>query len=231
MTELETLVTLNHGNPPAMEWSAWEPLFLDSGAFALSPALPDVSVSQCYLDFLAHRISRNPKELVSHVRRILLALSCSDRDATFAGLRDLTIALDGLGQELRLGLLGKCRALLTPEQILMLLDGRGNLSKFQPEFVDLVTQDSTRAVAASSNVLDEARECLDNGQVDVAQSILEQALADTPNDLELTNLLHEIYRRAHIREAAISMYSRLGSLDDEVKRLWEDLFGHFEGGT
>lgn len=202
---------------------AWEPLFFDCGG-KICPELPSPALRQRYHDYLQHRVSRYPRDLLSHVRRVMLALFDSRPELVYAALTDLFFILESKGTDLRAGLLERCRPALTLPQIQTLFGkSEGSDSSDPPHGMSLVIRNYVSSPPVEINVLEEARELLGNGQVELAQSLLEQVLPEDPNNPELTVELLEIYRRSRSVEDAIRILASLGPLSAEVRGLWDDL--------
>lgn len=216
---VHALVQHTGGDPVISFQDTWEPAFFNCSG-KLCPELPDPALGDRYLAYLHHRITKNPRDLLAHVRRVLLALSGKQQALVYVALTDLFVTLESKGTELRTGLLEKCRSALTPDQIQALL-----AESDAPHGYPLVTRHHADLRPVELSMLEEARELLGNGQVELAQYMLEQALPQDPNNLELTAELLEIYRRSQNTTDALRIYSTLGSLSDEARRLWSDLPG------
>lgn len=214
-----TLISHTGSNPDPAFTDAWEPAFFNCDG-RLCPELHDPVLHGRYLDYLHHRIIRNPRDLLAHTRRILLALSGNRSALVYAALADLFAALGDKGADLRTGLLQKCRAALTSEQAQALLAKppveRGG---------SLIIRHRTIAHPVKLSVLEEARELLENGQVELAQYMLEQALPQDPSNLEITTELLEIYRRSQNTADAMRTLAAIEPLSDDARRLWNQLPG------
>jgi hypothetical protein len=77
------------------------------------------------LDFLARKVAARPRDLVNHVRRILLARQ-NDAEATFAALFDLFVAAGASGLSLRQRLLNRCIPILDSKSVILLQSGLAN---------------------------------------------------------------------------------------------------------
>ncbi len=198
---------------------AWEPLFLDWGS-QVTPVLPATGMSERYFNYLHQHVSGNPRDLLSHVRRILLALSDNRPALVYEALTDLFVTLGDKGADLRSGLLDKCRHTLTPEQVQAL---RAHAEPRQHCACLLLVRNRQERPDLKANILDETRELIENGQVELAQQLLEQALPHSPDDLEMTRELLEIYRRSRNSDAAQRTLATLGALRPETRSLWDAL--------
>jgi hypothetical protein len=65
-------------------------------------------------EWYAHRVAREPRDLLAHVQRIGLLAGLGDGAGTCGALRDLGLALDGAGRGLRDRLLARCGSALEP---------------------------------------------------------------------------------------------------------------------
>jgi hypothetical protein len=216
---MTTLALISHtgSKPVSFFQDAWEPAFFNCGG-KLCPELSDPAWCERYLTYLHHRILRNPRDLLAHTRRVMLALSGNQPTLVYAALTDLFAALGDKGADLRTGLLEKCRPILTSEQAQALLA--------EPRSVHnspLVTRHRADVHAAELSVLEEARALLEDGQAELAQNMLEQALPQDQDNLELTQELLEIYRRSRNRDAALRTLDSLPAPGAETRRLWDDL--------
>jgi tetratricopeptide (TPR) repeat protein len=200
---LHALISHTGSKPVPFFQDAWEPAFFDCNG-KLCPELPDPALCERYLAYLHHRILRNPRDLLAHTRRVMLALAGNQQALVYAALTDLFTALGEKGADLRAGLLEKCRPVLTLEQAQALLD-EPHASQGSP----LVARHLANVHAVALSVLEEVRELLENGQVELAQNMLEQALPQDQDNLELTQELLEIYRRSRNRDAALRTLASL----------------------
>ncbi len=69
-----------------------------------------------YLHFLEHRIQRDPRDLLSHVRRVMSEHARGDAEGTHGALLDLFLVLGQRGRPLRQRLLDLVSGCLTKEQ-------------------------------------------------------------------------------------------------------------------
>ena len=71
--------------------------------------------------------------------------------------------------------------------------------------------------------LESARQQLEYGQTELAQTTLEQALLADSGRLDLHLALLEIYRHARDRQAASDMWQRLHGRDNPARTEWQRL--------
>lgn len=74
--------------------------------------LPEPWRNAAAADYLAHRVSRAPRDLLAHAQRIGLLAELGDATGACGALRDLHLALGAAGTGLRERLLGQCAGLL-----------------------------------------------------------------------------------------------------------------------
>ncbi len=226
----QTLVKRSTGESGGFTFDHWEPAFFDCQG-KLCPELPSPELKPRYLDFLHHQVARRGNDLTAHVRRIMLSLDGADHSQlTYKALYDLFSALGNNGQALRARMLERCRGSLTSDQAQTLqnaLDGESD-GVGSADRIAVIRRSDPLLQVSEKSLLDDVRDHLENGQVDLAQSMLEQALQADANNAELTRELLEIYRRSRHTEAALRTRANLGNLSPEVRKLWDDMLGPLE---
>lgn len=208
-----------------LEAEVWQAAFFDCRG-KLCPDLPSPAHADRYLDFLEHRIARYPGDLRAHVRRIMLARANGKRRQVAAGLYDLFRVLDNRGEGLRAHLLDLCAPELDAESIESL-----RRLAISPAATNSALALATRTMGkhvparrpadAAAPLLAEALDYLDAGQIDEARSLLETILEATPDNVEATRTLLDIYLRARDRQAFASLRTRLEPLPDPTRPLWD----------
>jgi Tfp pilus assembly protein FimV len=189
------------------------------------------------LDYLAHRVARAPGDLRSHVQRINEHLKQQDAAGVYGALLDLFIALNDKGLALRKRMLNSARPALKPplhkallavvEQgidatEMMPLSRASVLSKGFTGNNQLVRRaESPETVARDP--LQEAREHIEYGQIELAIELLEQAALKDPGRVELQYDLLEIYERTRDKEGFTKMHQSLGEKNAPAKDAWASL--------
>ncbi|WP_126445241.1 tetratricopeptide repeat protein [Sulfuricystis multivorans] len=221
MNELLVLEPVSEPFVPPLD--DWQPAFFDCHG-KLCPVLPSAEHAERYLDFLKHRIARQPADLLAHVRRILLARAYRQKKVTAEALHDLFRVLENRGAGLRTHLLTLCSPLLDTQS----LERLGHFAEAsQPHPPAIVIRlanrgtSSSRPEAGNSTLLVEALDHLEAGQVDEARSLLEKHLPANPSDVEATRLLLDIYRRSRDHSAKTAMRKRIEPVPEAVRPLWE----------
>lgn len=194
-------------------------------------------------DFFAHQVARQPKDLLSHVQRINLFLQQQDGSRAYGALLDLFIVLGEKGVELRRRMLALAEPLLSESQRNALAErlkiGLSALDAvpIAPESVlSKGIRGSTRLVhrpgegaAEYLDPLEEARSCLEYGQVDQARSLLEEAVLREPWRSELQGDLLEIYRRARDEVGFGAMFKMLEEAGISLSEQWHETAHFFFG--
>ena len=188
--------------------------------------LPVAGLESQYIRHLEQRIHRNPRDLLSHVRRLLLNRSLGDSDGVYGALVDLFIVLGYRGRPLRSRLLKLCKDQLSPEQNQYLqkhledgLDARDAHCNTRRSCLSSQVSGKTTLVARSDkrsrggqDLLDLARDALARGEVDAAQELLEGALEVDPGSepvcLELLALYKGSNRRVDFMRTYTAMLGR-----------------------
>lgn len=174
-------------------------------------SLPDIASPYAGAVYLGHRILENPSDFRSHVQRILLLTDRGDEIDLQGALVDLYIALGDKGEGLKRRLLELAAPRLSRTALAFLRQRLASglkpweaaVSRMRSSLLSLgfsgVHEVVGRREASSTsggyaNAVEEARACLEYGQVDEAREVLERALRQDPgNDLIAAELM-EIYQ-------------------------------------
>jgi hypothetical protein len=176
---------------------------------------------------LAHISSREPGNLLNHVRRIYLHLALKQSDALYGAMLDLFLVLGDKGGRLRRHLLDKAGNLLSQEEHdLFLTFSKPGLRSDQPlppsqhsvlgnffggelGFIE-VHDNQDQSDNHEIDPMESAREELNYGNTAGAQQILEEAILKFPDRLELHHSLLEIYKHTRSLDDFQNMKRRLG---------------------
>ncbi len=229
------------GEPTRTETPAYpiEPGLLPRSR-ALLPEADDPRLTERLGGYLESRIARNPRDLLSHVQRILLHHEKGEPDACFAALADLFVALGASGRELRENLLRQTADLLTGEQVRLLqrhldvpltpdlpLPGIGASSLTHGVSGSTGVIASVHSLDDNPDLLHAAYQSLEAGDEERARRYLEQALDQDPGDATVVMELLALYQRNHLRDAFFSALTRFSSRKLALPELWEKLERHF----
>ena len=155
--------------------------------------------------FYSHSVKRNPTDLKLHTHRVFFAMQHKDAILLPGSLHDLFFVLKDSGVNLRVRLLKASAPYLSKENIhyfarwikLGIEKGMGHqwtpgamLSNglYGPDQA-LLTMNRSASMQTKLSPLEEARSCMEYGQLDVAQKVLEDALKhDSENETLKTEL-------------------------------------------
>jgi hypothetical protein len=186
---------------------------------------------------LAHTSSREPDNLLNHVRRVFLHLELRQSDPLYGAMVDLYLVLGDKGENLRHNLLKQSKGQLSPELYDLFLthfkqglqphhslpaSQHSVLGNFFSGGMRLVSEPIVEQEPDIREVdpLELAREELSYGDVTVAQKILEEALIRSPKRLGLHYSLLEIYRHTRSLDDLLNMQERLGDGIQSAKAAW-----------
>jgi len=197
-------------------------LLLDSSQMSYSFSLADercIQVDNRYDPVaawraLSHHIVRYPRDLRAHAQRILLGHTNKEIvDFLPGSLQDLFLILENNGYPLRKHLLDLSKQHLTDKEFSFFSRWIKQNAKSDKthhcwqtgsvlstgscggqSLVSTEEQSDTSAATAYADVLEEARACLDYGQLDVAQQLLEDELLKSPQSKAIEQELLTIYQ-------------------------------------
>lgn len=188
-------------------------------------------------NFLTRHVTQVPTDLQSHVLRIQLYQQQYDAESLYGALLDLFIVLQNKGRPLRVRLLQSSAKLLNPIHNTVL--HKGISSPPQPSdklpyvkasmFAGGVTGSTllVKKIEARSgeyqDVVTEARDLIDCGQLQTARSLLEKYLLVTPTCLDSSKELLELYRHTRDRVAFENIWQHLKNLPLAAHAQWQAL--------
>ncbi len=205
---------------------------------------PAPGLEQPYLRHLEQRVLRNPRDLLSHVRRVLVASDLGDVAATEGALADLFIILGKRGRPLRTRLFeGVFGGLSTEHRAFFKSHLESGLAANEP-MPELPRSRLSRHVAGTTRIVvrsehndradrsvDLARESIENGRYDMAQAVLEGALEMDPGDKEVCEELLLLYRQRNLRSSFFRTYTALLGRQLAVPEQWARLAADFKVGA
>jgi hypothetical protein len=192
--------------------------------------------------FLSHTVARMPKNLRFHVLRINLLADEGDAAGVWSALIDLFLVLQQEGVPLKKRLLDRCGELLGVEKTSFLrghvergLSNSGDLPLAPSSVLCLGLSGTNRLIrrrgqqqAAGRDPLVDAQEHIEYGQLDQAQSVLEDALRDDPQRVQLHLELLAIYRGKRDLDAFLAMFGSLPVDQNPVSDVWEEVAGFLQ---
>lgn len=180
---------------------------------------PVVGLDRDYIRHLERRILRRPRDLKSHVRRILALNELKDADWIAGALADLFLVLGNRGLALRERLLANVRKNLAAthaEFFARHLD-RGlyptdPMPSFERSRLSKQVIGTTRIVVAGSDdvsdAFDVAREAAEAGRIDEAREMLEGLLDADPGNADVCEALLDLFERNDLRQVFFKTYTQ-----------------------
>ncbi len=166
--------------------------------------------------FYSHSIRRNPSDLNLHTHRVFFAMHHKDAALLPGSLHDLFYVLKDAGEKLRIRLLKASLPYLSRQDTLYfamwiktgIKNGMGyqwvngsvlSDGLYGPD-QNLITMQVSKDNGIEVSPLEQARSCMQFGQLDVAQQILNDALALDPHNTMLNEELDYLYNYVKSRE-------------------------------
>jgi len=160
--------------------------------------------------FYSHSIRRNPTDLKLHTHRVFFAMQHKNADFLAGSLHDLFYILKDAGKNLRVRLLKACMPYLSKQEVLYfamwiktgIKKGMGykwvngsvlSDGLFGPDNV-LIKMNKRERSSIELSPIEEARDLMESGQLDKAQQVLEEALAEDENNQQLLEELEYLMR-------------------------------------
>lgn len=195
-------------------------------------------------EHIAFQVVRKPGNLHNHIRRINLMSEMRDSDGLYAALSDLFITLDNSGLALRKRLLESSKPVLQKDNYQALAacmeGGTGALQKLpftsasvlnkgikgKRLIVERIETDEPESIR---DPLQLALECVEYSQLEEACAILEQAIEEEPQRVELHEELLDIYKSTRDEEAFMAFFDRLNEVGNPHSEAWEKVAELFSG--
>ncbi len=223
--------TATPDNQPLTEEYLSDPNLLPAIKYLL-PKLKSKDKQIAYAEFLARKVKRHPKNLNIHTQRINLNYYLENEEAYFGALIDLLIALGPKAIELKKSILRPTYGILTKEHRVFI---KKYLHSGISPTLSINTKESrlSQGLSSTSSViignsdqknikqpLPTARKKITKGDYQAAQTILENALEQNPDDEEITYELLELYLNKNMINAFTSMTTRLQGKTLTAQKKW-----------
>ena len=192
------------------------------------------------LSRLVHLILRNPKNLLAHVQRIHFCYQKSKEIQLYAALLDLFVVLDGKATALANKMLYATRSVLAEEDFVglkaYLQSGkmetiRDNcfavIPAFSPAASVLIHKEIPQG-EIKHDFLQLAHSYIEYSQLEEAIGVLEQALDDEPSNIEVQQLLLQLYRSTSNVIRFKTKFSESVANNLELIPEWQELDMFFE---
>ena len=193
--------------------------------------------------FFSHSLRRNPANLKLHVQRIFFAIQHEDSIYLAGSLHDLFYVLKDAGKNLRLRLLKASAPYLNEndkkyyaawvqagEECGMSYKWvKGSVLSpglYATDQVLITAPEKTGVVTLSP--LEEARACMEFGQLDVAKKILEDALSKDPDNVLIKEELEHVLSYSQKTEEiqAVNKNEVKSTLGNKIKKFKDKLFNN-----
>jgi len=198
---------------------------------------PNYDVLQTWR-FLSHQIRRYPLDLRAHVQRILLTHQEGLTDRIEGSLMDLYLALGTeAGLTLKQSMLEECTPYLSTEavQFFKQLQTEGANQGLDREWRlgsvlatgennvhhPLIRVERPVEVSRYTSILEEAQACLEYGQIDIAQELLEKEILAGHNDPAIEQELLNIYQYTRNKDKLTQLTAQLVAAGLEPSDTWK----------
>lgn len=188
--------------------------------------------------FLSHQIRRYPLDLRAHAQRILLTHQEGLTDRMEGSLMDLYLALGkDAGVMLKERMLEQCKPYLSGEavQYFTQLQAEGENLGLDREWRlgavlatgennvhhPLIRVERELEVSRYTSVLEEAQACLEYGQIDIAQELLEKEMLAGHNDPAIEQELLNIYQYTRNKDKLTQLTAQLVAAGLESSETWK----------
>lgn len=190
------------------------------------------------LNALSLKVSRKPKDLIGHLRRIYFCHQHALHEPLYAALLDWLIVLNGKGQKMSLRLLQGCKGRLDPAEFLIFREALDNVQTLPGNRYSLFTQGlsgSTRLLAIEQTTVPQAdclqlaQDFIEFSQLDEAIAVLEQGLDEQPGRAELQAAVLELYLATEDWERFHKRFRMLQDAGIEPAVGWQQLNNRLGG--
>lgn len=190
------------------------------------------------LNVLTFRVSRKPKDLLSHLRRIYFCYQQTLSEPLYAALLDFLIVLNGKGRTLSLRMISGCRSLLDVRQLAAVKRAIEHPEQEAGNRYSLFTSgiigsrcllEVSRTQQDSYDVLALANDFIEFSQLDEAMSILEKGLEKQPEQQDWQYALLELYRSTESKQRFAQCYQAMKESGTSLLDDWQALDEIFNG--
>lgn len=196
-----------------------------------------------FLENLVFQISRKPKHLIAHVQRIYYCFQMQLDDQLFAALVDFLVVLNKQGTEISWRMLTGAKSRLSPQQfdeingflshpdadINQLSGNQYSIFTKGLAGVSVLIDHANDAVEDEHDPLMLARDHIEYSQLDEAKQVLERAILEQPDRLDLHHELLTIYKSMRDSSGFYQMLTELIQSGVSVPDEWDELMSYFEG--
>ncbi len=190
------------------------------------------------IDFMAQQIVRNPTNLQFHLKRINFNSKENNHQGIYAALLDLFFVLKKNGLPLRKRLLQKYHKQLEPEHRRILISflsakryekgiipqvKESRLNNGRTGTCEILLKQTRHRDAEVRDVVADARDLIDSGQIGAATVLLKKALLVNPEREDISQELIIIYRHSRNLHAVQSLLQCTRHLSLALQSQWDEL--------
>jgi len=235
MQIIEKLNSHNNAGLDDLATEMLEPVFLSNKILA---GLSKSKSAEKIIDFMAQQIVLNPANLQLHLNRIHFYSQQNNHEGVYGALLDLFSVLKEKGLPLRKRLLKKHSVQLKPEQGSILskwLSGKMNKNGIIPHVKESILNDGrtgtlrllikqkSASEQVNRDVVEDARDLINSGQVGEATVLLKKALLVNPRREDIGLELMIIYRHSRNYQAVEKILQSTKDLPLALRPRWEEL--------
>lgn len=185
--------------------------------------------------YYSYHISRFPQDLRAHAQRLFLGINANMTDFLAGAIQDLFISLGKSGSPLKKKMLDLVKSKLNNIdiahfEIWLSTGNRKDYSYRLGSVLDsglsgksqkLVTVEQSQETSSYGSVIEEAYACLEYGQVEEAQKLLESELQRDVNNADIAQELLNIYQYTRDKESLDSITAQLADSDVILSDAWK----------
>ncbi|MBS3952162.1 MAG: hypothetical protein KGZ88_04350 [Methylomicrobium sp.] len=206
--------------------------------FYLQDSLSDMDL----LDLLVFQVTKHPESLLTHVQRIYYCFQHQLSEPLYAALADLLVVLNGRGKALGLRMVMGAKNRINPNLLALLVESINRPEEQQTLIPGNRYSVLSKGFTGVNHLVDPvqffpqtdydplllARDCIEYSQLDEAQKLLETAIVEYPNRLELHQELVALYRSTRNVERFNQMNSTLIASNITLPECWQQLDVYFK---
>lgn len=193
---------------------------------------------QSLLEKLTYKVSRQPTDLLAHLRRIHCCFQNHFTQQLYSALLDLLIVLNGKGQQLSRKLIAGSASRLDANRLSYLRAFYLKPNRLRSEIHSLLHPgvvghlhlvDYFHHGHIDRDFLTLAHDFIEYSQLDEAMDVLEQGLLVDSESTEAQNLLLELYRSTYSQDRFDKQFQMLVEIKAPLIEGWESLKRYFDG--
>jgi len=213
---------------------------LDSCLAADAFNFTDTKLPDNFLKNLVFLVAKKPKRLITHIQRIYHCYQANLQEPLFAALVDLLVVLNGRGKAISRRMIIGTKSKLSDDQY-------KKLQTFMTEDFDVALLSGnqysvfTKGLVGTGNLVQQietpdkqtydplvlAHDYIEYSQLDEAKDVLEKAIVNQPQRLELHQCLLEVYKSTLDTSGFTTMFNILAGLDVAMPNDWSTLQAFF----